>query len=574
MSEITKRQELVILRADLERDRSSFITHWTDLADFIDPRRAQFTLSQTNRGERRNQKIINGTATLAKRTLASGMMGGVTSPARKWFRLSTPDPALKENGQVKNYLHEVEEVMNAAFLRSNLYNNLPIVYGDMGTFATSAMLIEEDFENVLRCYTFPVGSYMIALDDKLRVRVFSREFRLTVRQVVKKFGRRDDNGNLDKSNFSNTIKTAIERKQWGQWIDICHVVRPNESYNPKSLTSKKFESIYYEKSTVSSTQGSATDPETYLRERGYDYFPVLCPRWETTGEDVYGTNCPGMVALGDIKALQTMERRFAQAVEKKVNPPMIGPTSLKRSKSSILPGDITYTDEREGQKGFRPAHEVNFQLSELRDQMTEKENLIQRAYYEDLFLMLANSDRRQITATEVNERREEKLLGLGPVLERLNQDLLDPLIDIAFLIMDRQGLLPEPPEELQGSSLKVEYISIMHSAQKLAGLSGIERFTAFVGQMAEYRPEVLDKIDTDQIVDEYADITGVPPNIVVADEIVQQIREARAQAEQAAAQAEQASIQAGTVKDLSQANLEDDSALARLVQTSEAGAIG
>lgn len=573
-SKLKKRQEIAILQASLENEQSSFKVHWRDLADYILPRRAQFTLSQTNRGERRNQKIINATATLAARTLASGMMGGVTSPARDWYRLSTPDPALSENGQVKIYLHEVTKRMNAVFLKSNLYKALPNLYGDMGTFATAAMMVEEDFEDVARFYTFPIGSYKIALDDKGRVRVFSREFRQTVRQLTKKFGVRDENGNLNTSNFSESVKTAINRNQWDQWVDVCHIIRPNEDFNPKSLTSKLFESIYFEKGTVTATAGASSVSDVYLRERGYDYFPVLCPRWETTGEDIYGTNCPGMTALGDIKSLQVMEKRSAQAIEKMVNPPMIGPSALKRSKASILPGDITYLDEREGTKGFRPAHEVNFRIGELEEKMRQKENLIRRAFYEDLFLMLANDTRRQpVTAREIDERHEEKLLALGPVLEQLNQDLLDPLIDIVFDLMSRQNLLPEPPEELQGQTLKVEYISIMHQAQKIAGLAGIERFAGFVGDMASFIPDVLDKIDADQTVDEVAEIMGVPPAIVVDDETVAIKRQARAEAEAAAAEAEKVAANAGAAKDLSQASLEGDSALSRLLEQSEAGAV-
>ena len=573
MAKQTKKQQIITLLASLDNNKTSFKVHWRDLADFILPRRAQFTLTDTNRGERRNQKIINNTATLASRTQTSGMMGGVTSPAREWYRLSTSDPALNESGAVKAWLHIVTRRMNTVFLRSNLYKALPTLYGDMGTFGTGAMLIEEDFNNVVHFYTFPVGSYAIALDDKLRVRIFSREFRLTVRQITLKFGTYDKNGKLETKNFSNTVTEAITRDNWDQWVDVHHVIQLNPDYNPKGLTSKKYESLYFEKG-VMSAKNAGTEPEKFLRERGYDYFPVLCPRWETTGEDVYGTNCPGMTALGDIKSLQTMEKRSAQAVEKMVNPPMVGPSSLKRSKSSILPGDVTYSDEREGQKGFRPAHEVNLRISELEEKINQITDRIRRAFFEDLFLLLSSDTRRQpVTATEIDAKQQEKLLALGPVLEQLNQDLLDPLIDITFDIMVRQGLLPEPPEELQGNALKVEYISIMHSAQKLAGLAGIERLAGFVGQIAAFKPDVIDKIDTDQMVDEYGEITGVPPRIIVEDEVVVETRAIRAEQEAAAVAAEAAAANAGAAKDLSQANLESDSALSRLLEQSEAGAV-
>ena len=553
----------------MEAERASFMPHWRDLADYVLPRRPQFSITETNKGERRNLKIIDSTATLAARTLRSGMMSGVTSPARPWFRLSTPDPSLAEFGPVKDWLHIVSQRMSTVFLRSNLYNALPTVYGDIGVFATAAMGIEEDFDGVIRCYPFSLGSYAIANNDRLKVDVFSREFRLTVRQTVQKFGKLNErSGSADWSVFSDRVKEAYDRGNLDQWVDICHVIQPNQEYNSNSLTSKryKYQSVYYDKTT-------SDQEEKYLRDSGYDYFPVLCPRWEVSGEDVYGTECPGMTALGDTKALQLLQKRKSQAIEKHINPPMTAPTSLRSQRASILPGDITYVDERDGQKGFRPVHEVKPDIQGVVLDIQEHQHRIRRAYYEDLFLMLATSDRRQITAREIDERHEEKLLAVGPVLEQLNQDLLDPLIDVTFNIMVRQGLIPEPPEELQGMDLKVEYVSIMHQAQKLAGLAGIERFSAYVGQLATVNPEVIDKIDMDQAIDEYGEITGVPPRIVRPDEMVAEMRQARAQAAQTQQQAMTMAEGAKTAKDLSGASLDGNNALTALLRQAQAGQI-
>ena len=271
-----------------------------------------------------------------------------------------------------------------------------------------------------------------------------------------------------------------------------------------------------------------------------------------------------MTCLSDVKALQVMHKRKAQAIEKMVNPPMMGPTSLRNVATSILPGDITYVDEIETQKGFRPVHEVNFQIQPLLMDIQAHQDRINRAFYVDLFLMLYQSDRREITAREIEERHEEKLLALGPVLEQINQDLLDPLIDITFEIMLKQGRIPEPPEELHGEDLKVEYISIMSQAQKLVGLAGVERFSGFASQVASVNPESLDKIDTDQLLDIYGDMTSIPAGIVRSDESVAEIRKQRAQQQQAAQQAELAKQGAVTANELSNTNLDGDNALTRM----------
>lgn len=559
------RDKLEIMRAQLENERTSFLAHWRDLGDFILPRRPRFYTSDVNKGDRRNQKIIDSTASLSARTMRSGMMSGITSPARPWFKLTTTDPELAENSNVKKWLHTVTQRIASSFLKSNLYNILPIAYGDLGVFGTSAIFCEEDFTgNVMVFSSLPIGSYMISKNHIGIVDVFFRDFKMTVRQLIQQFGERSEKGDINWDNFSMHVRSLYEQRQLEQWIDVCHVIMPNEFYDKNKVESKfkKFASVYYEKGITSNNQGYQTN--NVLRESGYDVFPVLCPRWEVTGEDVYGTSCPGMDALGDIKQLQQGEKRTFEAIEKMIRPPMVAPSSLKNQSASILPGDITYTDIRDGQQGFRPAHEVNFRIQEMEMKQQQIRQRIQRAFFEDLFLMLASSDRRQITAREIEERHEEKLLALGPVLEQLNQDLLDPLIDIAFDIHLRQGLLPQPPEELQDVELKIEYVSIMAQAQKIVGIAGIERFTGFVGQMAQFNPQVLDKINAEQTIDIVADITSVPPSIVRTDDEVAGIRAQREESQKAQQQAEMMRSAAATAKDLSQSQVSGDNLLTAL----------
>jgi len=567
-----------LLRSQLELERATFISHWSELGQYIFPRRPRFSIEDVNKGDRRNDSIIDSTATYAARTLASGMMSGVTSPARPWFRLATPDPGMQENTNVKMWLYIVSQRMSAIFLRSNLYNVLPIVYGDMGTFGTACMFVEEDFDgDVMRFYPFAIGEYAISNNSKLKVDTFIREFKLTTRQLIEKFGEFDDKNQIvNWDNFSATVRNNWENGHHEAWVDVCHVVKPNPDFHPKRAAVdskfKKYVSRYYERGKDGSKYQAPKD-DIYLREAGYDYFPVLAPRWEVNGEDAYGTNCPGMIALGDIKQLQLGERRMMQAIEKMVNPPMTAPTALKQSKTSILPGDVTYVDVRDNQQGFRPAHEVNPRVQELAFKQQEVQRRIQRAYFEDLFLMLASSTRREITAREIEERHEEKLLALGPVLEQLNQDLLDPLIEIAFQIALRQGLFPPPPEELQGAQLKVEYISVMAQAQKLVGIAGLERFAGFAQGVVAVNPEALDKIDVDQMLDVYSDAVSIAPNIVRSDEEVAEIRASRAKAQQMQARMQQLQEGARAAKDFSSANMEGDNALSRMINNANANQV-
>lgn len=563
----TKREQFDLITAQLKNEQSSFTSHWRDLSDYILPRRSRFSVSDVNKGDRRNQKIIDSTATLAARTLRSGIMSGVTSPARPWFRLTTPDPGLAEFGAVKTWLHTVQQRMITSYLKSNLYNVLPVVYGDLGVFGTSAMSIEEVFNGeVIHAKSFPIGSYMVAKDDFGRINTFVREFKMTVAQLIETFGKYV-NGKPDWSNFSHHVRSQYEQGNLQVWIDVCHIVMPNKDYNPQKPLSKnkKFLSYYYEAGTSYDLKSSG---DIYLRESGYNYFPILVPRWETTAEDVYGTNCPGMEALGDIKQLQNGEKRIMEAVDKMIRPPMKGPTSMKGQSASIISGDITYIDNVNGQ-GFEPVYEVNFRIQEMEMKQAQVRSRIQRAFYEDLFLMLSNTDRRQITAREIDARYEEKLLALGPVLEQINQDCLDPLTDIAFDIHVRQGLIPPPPPEIEGMELKIEYISVMAQAQKMLGVGGVERFTQFVGQVASVDQSVLKKIKADKLVDVYGDMLSVPPSIVRSDEELAAINQAEAEQQAQMQQMQMAQAQVGMAKQLSETKLNNDAALDELIRQSQ-----
>jgi hypothetical protein len=564
----TKRQRYSKLVAALKNERNSFDAHWRELSEFIKPRRTRFMTADRNRGDRRNSKIIDSSATYAARTLSSGMMSGVTSPARPWFRLTTPDPDLAEFGPVKDWLHTVTRRMQTVFLRSNWYNALPTVYGDMGVFGTAAMLMVEDDESVIRCYPFAVGSYYLSNDAKLRVRVFCREFQMTVRQIVEQFGTKPNSRAIDWSNISDRVKTAWDNGNYEDWIDVTHVIRPNTDYDGSRIESKykPFVQCYYEGA------GNAGNPDDkFLNETGFDEFPVLAPRWEVTGEDVYGTDCPGMTALGDIKGLQLMKKFGLQAVEKQVKPPMVAPPEMRTAKLSILPGDVSYVAESQ-HRTFRAAHDVALNLNDLRQETAEVRQLIRRAFFEDLFLLLSQLDDQDRTATEIMERKEEKLLVLGPVLEQLNQDALDPGIDRAFNAMVRKGQVPDPPPDMEGMDLKVEYISIMAQAQKMVGLGGLERFSLFVTNMLAATPNdtsLLDKVDRDQLIDEYGEMTGVPPRVIVPDEQVAEIRQARAQAAKAQQAAEQIATVAPAAKQLSETDVSGDNALTALLGAGE-----
>lgn len=550
----------------MKTDRSTFDSHWRELSDFLVPRRSRFTTSDRNMGDKRNQNIIDSTGRFAARTLQSGLHAGLTSPARPWMKLTTPDPDLAEHGPVKEWLHIVTQRMLTLFIQSNLYNVLPIVYGDMGVFGTAAMCVVDDPKTLFRCYAYPIGSYVLGLDARNLVTTFGREYQLSVRQVIEQFGVMANGRDIDWTNISYTVRRQWEAGDYELPVELLWMVKPNEKANPNKLAAKylPWSSVHLERSS-----GGEEKQDRLLRDSGFRTFPILAPRWDVTGEDTYGTDCPGMTALGDVKQLQIMQKKKAQAISKIVDPPLQGPSALRTQKTSLLAGDITYVDVREGMQGLKPIHEINqLRLGEMVQDIGETQFRIRRAFYEDLFLMLAQGDQQRgatpPTAREIEERHEEKLIALGPVLDRTSDELLDPLVDRVYHLMDAAGLVPPAPQELDGVELKVEYISIMAQAQKLVGVVGQDRFMSTMLPLMELFPEIRHKIDINQVVDDYGDMLGIDPRIIRPNEEAEALADEDKRAAAAMQQAQMAKDMGSAIKNAGTTPMDGDTALSRI----------
>ena len=520
----TERQLLTRRLQQLKTERSSWWAHWKELSDFLLPRSGRFFVQDRNKGQRRHNNIYDQTGTKALRTLAAGMMAGMTSPARPWFRLSTPDNDRANYAPVKEWLFKVTVAMQDVFEHSNTYRTLHQIYEELGAFGTGATVVLDDYQDVVLHYPVTVGEFCIAQDYRGEVDTLYREFQKTVGQLVREFG-------IDAC--SQTVKTLYDRGMLDSWVTVVHAIEPRADRDPKLRDSKNmaWRSTYFE-------YGQGGDK--LLRESGFKRFPALVPRWATSGGDIYG-NSPGMEALGSVKGLQQEQLRKAQGIDYKTNPPLQVPTSYKNRDVERLPGGITYVDMQSPNAGIRPAFEVNLDLSHLLGDIQDQRGLINSAFYADLFLMLANSTDPRMTATEVAERHEEKMLMLGPVVERLNKELLNPLIDTTFDRMMAAGIVPPPPPELQGQELQVEYTSMLAQAQRAIATNSVDRFVSTIGQVAQLKPEVLDKLDPDALVDAYADMLAIDPSLIVANDKVALIRQQKAQAaQQAQAQAQQA----------------------------------
>lgn len=543
-SDLDQRTDLLRRWSDMKLERATWMPHWSELSSFLLPRSGRFFIQDRNRGNRRHNQIYDSTATRAVRVLGAGMMSGMTSPARPWFRLATPDPALNKHYAVKLWLADVTRLMLAVFAKSNTYRALQQTYEELGVFGTSAKVVLDDFDNVVHHYSLTAGEYAIATDYRGNVNTLGREFERPVAEVVREFGYR---------NCSTTVRNLYDNGTLGAWVPLIHIIEPRSDRDPSSklANQKAWRSVYFER---------GADERTWLRDGGFDEFPALCSRWAVSGGDIYG-NSPGMEALGDVKQLQQQQLRKAQAIDYMVKPPLSAPMSMKNGEIDMLPGGINFGD---GEK-ITSLWDVRLDLNHMLMDIQDVRERIKGAFYTDLFLMLSEQNETRMTATEVAERHEEKMLMLGPTVERLHNEELNPLIESTFARLVRANLIPRPPQELHGMQLQVDFTSILAQAQRAIGANSIDRFVGNLGQIATFAPGVLDKFDADAWADEYSDQLGIAPELLVSSEQVALIRSNRAQAQQQAQASAIANQQADTAQKLGNTPLDNGSALASLV---------
>lgn len=503
----------------LDHDRQPFIQLWRELANYFLPKRYVWleTAAQQRVRNAKNPYILDSTGTTAGRILAAGLMNGITSPSRPWMSLRVPGYD-DEGGPVTLWADECTRRMLQVMGESNFYNAMAVQYLDLTFFGTSAVLIYEDPHSVIRCYNSALGEYFLAQDDTQRVNTFAREICLTVRQIVQWFG---------EENCSTLVRSLNANRDGGskfKTVTIQHLIEPNF---PDSGVAAKFAFIesYWEKGQTG----------LLLSRSGFNEVPGIFPRWEVTGNDSYGTS-PGMDALPDTIQLQFETKRKAQGIDKMISPPIVADVQLQHRPTALMPNGITYV-AGSNNVGAKPLYQISAPIQEITEDIRDVRGRIQEIFHNPLFNMISQLETVR-SATEIDARREEKLVLLGPVLERFENEALDPAIERIFNIMLRKGLLPDPPEQVRGQPIEIQYVSILATAQRAVAATPTERWVQVIGNIAplvaQMEPTVGQSIinipNWSELIRNYGIAIGVEARNMHTREEVEAMNEANAQA--------------------------------------------
>lgn len=515
-------------RAELKNIFDQIKPDLQDLADYFAPNAVRFIARNINKPHVKSKKILDSTTFIAVRNFASGMMTGATSPTRRWFKTGIMNRDNKKNKMsyaAKLWCSNQAELSRKILYASNFYQLLPEVYEQLGVFLFSCMAMEKDYDNVANFKVLPIGSYYYSKDGRGVVDTVCRNYMESAKNLVERYGL---------ENCSDAVQQVYKTRP-NDMFEIVHFVEPNREYKEGSPISaqKKFISVTYE-------VGNGTT--SFLKKAGFDKFPYVVFEASCNGEDAYPSKGCGIYALPDAKQLMSMIKELGKAVKKMVSPAYQGSASLKNKRLSDNPG--FFNEDGDNGAGIRPIHEVNPQVLELKNIIAELRENIKSIFYNDLFAMILNTAERGKTATEVNELKEEKLVLLSPLLERIHT-ALKQILDWLFYTEMEAGILPEVPQELEGEEIEIEFISTLAQAMKAQNISSMERFITFTANMAQaVDPVLIKKIKGEKMIDDYADFANIDPNQIAPNEELEALRQQQAEKQAQVEQMQQ--LQAGS----------------------------
>lgn len=512
------RQGIVKRFGMMESDRERWRPTWKELSQYILPDNGVGLQGYQNEweqieGGKTDFHIVDGSSTRYVDIFAAGMQSGLTSPSRPWFKLGLHDQDLANYQPVKVWLEDIEARMRMVFDASNFYASLHHLYRELPVFGTGAQIILEDYDNIIRCRPFTIGEYWLSLDSSLRVDTLYRHLWMRACQLEEQFGY---------ANMSLAAQSAYDNSNVKAMFQVIQAIEPNDEYtDTRDLSKKKWRSVYFE---------LGGESNKILSQEGFDDFPCQAPRWHVIGSKVYGRGRGHFGLLADTKMLQRFAESQLVNYDKAIEPPVVASPSMKNEQINTIPGGVSYSDDMGSQNSLRPLYEVPDMLESGERKIESIKTNIREWLFTDLFMMLANQPTRSnVTATEIQERHEEKMLVLGPVLERVHGELLDPSIARTFSIMARMGALPPPPpiKELRGQKIKVEYISALAVASKMTQLTGIDQFIGRIGAIAQINPDCLDNVNFDAYVQVYAEDAAIPAKLLNDPQVVAARRAAR-----------------------------------------------
>lgn len=541
-------QQIVKIADDLfaTPERTNNENMWSELSEFMLNNQWSFnrqqsvsatdisSLMSTTAGTKKTRRLFDSTALQAVQDLSAAFQGTLTNPATVWSTLRYQNDELNNNSEASQWLEKVNDIIHNQFNESNFDTEIAKGYQSLVCMANMPIFHEEKLDEDGNFDGFRFTALHLSkvawLENKDGiVDTVYRKFTLKAKQAVEKWG----------SDCPHEIMKVVDKEPHKEF-QFLHAIFPRKKKDVKLNElglapghKRPWASMYI------SIEGLKV-----VEEGGYYEMPVYVARWSILSGEMYGRG-PSHLALPDVRTLNRLKQRGLEAMDLQVRPPILANERDVFGQLDLRPGGISIVKDVNGVREFVSQARADILQFSTNDLIQS----IKSMFFLDKIQPLSNLDKKErMSQFEVTKRLEEMQSVLGPVLSRLNSELLQPLLIRSFKILLRSGLLPEAPSVVKdrGINIEIVFVNQLARSQQIQDVSSIQQWVANLAQMAQISPEVIDNINADGIARHTAKILGVPQVAITDQDVVQETRQQRAQQQQQQAALEQANLAADT----------------------------
>jgi len=520
-------QKIVKTVGRFKSERGNSESIWQQIADHV-VGRGDFT-TETDTDRVRDYFIYDPTAVNQSQRLAAHLYSILI--AGRFFAIESTDPDLQADDDVREWMRDTSLRVLTALTAptSNFSNTFHEAIQELIDFGTAGVITTDVPGKGMRYSSVPLGQLYIGEDAHGKVNTVMRRFKMKNRQVADRWGQ----GKGDKDFLARLNEEGRTKPEEDRWI--VHSLMPNDGTEDILGSKKPFVGDYVDEKT-----------KVILETRFFDESPIPVARWSRIPGIAYGGSC-GRNALSAQAVLNEIERTTLAAGQKAVSPPLLVPNDGTLSQAGINADPeslIPYTPDISGQRGPGIQYlesAARFDVSDAA--MDRRQNAVKEAYYS---AMDSVPNGPYFTATHIGELSRMAVKYMGPMLERVQFELIEPIIKRQFSSMLRAGKLRPAPPQLGGESLKIRYVSPAMRAQMAEEGDSIRKYRLSVIEMAGVDQGALDALDPIESLFAEADALGLSPGsggVRSGGDIVamQQARNAASQEQEESAEALEAS---------------------------------
>ena len=438
----------------------------------------------TSKGQIRTVNTYTAVPALAAHRMAAGVFAYLMPTGQQWFIVKASEEADNDLVDVKRWLSDFSVRVHQSLWDSNYQREMYSCIQNLCIFGTACISIMWDrglvFENHhLRDIAFEVN-------NRGQIDTVYKTKWLNARQAEQEFGQISLGNSIDTERATN----PYSNKQF----EFIHCVYPNDRHDRFKIGSFKFVSVWLNKSD-----------RKIVKVGGFHEQPYIVVRFTTVPGELWGRS-PSHYLLPEIKMYDRMRRTFIESAERAHNPPWWMTSESVIGQPITTPGAIIY-----GHPHSEPPKPivtgVNSQLNA--EMLREQAQIIERGYFNDLFDVLAHY--RNMTATEVEARMEEKMVLLSPAINGQKGELTDPVIERAGNLLIRHKIIEQKPRNLKTEIIYTGRLAMAMSTMQSNALGSVmAKWTPYL----EVHP-VFDNVDMDKAFKHDARAHGVPENLLI-----------------------------------------------------------